>query len=150
MTAMLSVRRITPAVKTSFGIGSKSLFSYDHSFSQLVPGPAAGEGQGGLQPPPTFFGNFEELLRKRCFQIPHFESLISPPTFKVAPQACVHNFTEEKMFSVIKDICYQSWINPVPVQAHVHIKFEVCDPQIAGNALKLSILPSSYVIFFII
>ena len=45
-----------------------------------------GAGGGGLQPP-IFFGNFKELLRKRCFQPPHFESLISPPTFKVAPRA---------------------------------------------------------------
>ena len=52
-------------------------------------GPAEGEGLGGLQPP-HFFGNFKELLRKRCFQPPHFESLFAPPpppTFKVAPRA---------------------------------------------------------------
>ena len=51
-------------------------------------GPAEGEGLGGLQPPPPhFFGNFKELLRKRCFQPPHCESLFSPPTFKVALRA---------------------------------------------------------------
>ena len=36
-------------------------------------GPAEGEGLGGLQPP-HLFGNFKELLRKRCFQPP------PPPT----------------------------------------------------------------------
>ena len=40
-------------------------------------------GGGGVKPP-HFFGIFKELLRKRCFQPPHFESLFSPPTFKVA------------------------------------------------------------------
>ena len=52
-------------------------------------GPAEGEGLGELQPP-HFFGNFKELLRKRCFQPPLFESLFAPPpppTFKVAPRA---------------------------------------------------------------
>ena len=43
-----------------------------------VQGPRRGRGWGGLQPP-HFFGNFKELLRKRCFQPPHFESLFSPP-----------------------------------------------------------------------
>ena len=62
-------------------------FCTDH-----MTGPAEGEGQGGLQPPPHFFGNIKELLRKRCFQPPHFEPLASPPlppppTFKVAPRA---------------------------------------------------------------
>ena len=46
-----------------------------------ITGPAEGEGA------PHFFGNFKELLRKRCFQPPHFESLVSPPIFKVAPRA---------------------------------------------------------------
>ena len=53
-----------------------------------------GAGRASAPPPPThthFFGNFKELLRKRCFQppspLPHFESLFSPPTFKVAPRA---------------------------------------------------------------
>ena len=57
-------------------------------------GPAEGEGQGGASapPPPHFFGNFKELLRKRCFQPPpspppHFESLVSPPLSEVAPRA---------------------------------------------------------------
>ena len=52
-------------------------------------GPRRGRGWGGFSPPPppTFFGNCKELLRKRCFQPPHFESLFSPPTFKVAPRA---------------------------------------------------------------
>ena len=50
-------------------------------------GGGAGEG---LQPP-HFFGNFKELLRKRCFQPPHFKSLFSPPTFKVAPRALYKN-----------------------------------------------------------
>ena len=55
-------------------------------------GPAEGEGLGGIQPPPPHvFGNFKELLRKRCFQPPHFESLFSPPTFKVAPRALYVN-----------------------------------------------------------
>ena len=47
-------------------------------FNMPNSGPAEGEGLGGLQPP-HFFGNFKELLRKRCFQSPHFESLFSPP-----------------------------------------------------------------------
>ena len=49
-------------------------------------GPAEGEGLGGLQPHPTFL-KIIELLRKKCFQPPQFESLVSPHTFKVAPQA---------------------------------------------------------------
>ena len=49
-------------------------------------GPRRGKGWGGLQPP-HFFGNLKELLRKRYFQPPHFESLFSPPTLKVAPWA---------------------------------------------------------------
>ena len=44
----------------------------------LIPGPGEGPGGGGLQPP-HFFGNFKQLLRKLCFQPPHFESLFSPP-----------------------------------------------------------------------
>ena len=46
-----------------------------------------GGGAGGGLQPPHFFGNFKELLRERCFQPPHFESLVSYPTFKVAPRA---------------------------------------------------------------
>ena len=46
-----------------------------------------GRGAEGASapPPPHFFGNFKELLRKRCFQPPtsgHFESLVSPPHFR--------------------------------------------------------------------
>ena len=51
-------------------------------FKRPLAGPAEGEGQGGFSlPPPNFFGNFKELLRKRCFQPPppHFESLFKPP-----------------------------------------------------------------------
>ena len=59
------------------------------SCSSTVNRARGGEGAGGLQPP-HFFGNFKELLRKRCFQLPHFESLFSPPTFKVAPRALVN------------------------------------------------------------
>ena len=60
----------------------------DVNFPSLYQGPRRGRGRGGLQPPPPhFFGNFKELLRKGCFQPPHFESLVSPPTFKVAPRA---------------------------------------------------------------
>ena len=55
-------------------------------FLLKISGPAEGEGQGVLQPP-HFFRNFKELLRKICFQPPDFESLFSPPTFKVAPRA---------------------------------------------------------------
>ena len=44
-------------------------------------------GRAGGASAPQFFGNFKELLRKSCFQPPHFESLFSPPTFKVAPRA---------------------------------------------------------------
>ena len=60
---------------------------YDYHYGSVS---TKGEGQGGFSlPPPHFFGNFKELLRKRCFQPPpppHFESLVSPPTFKVAPR----------------------------------------------------------------
>ena len=56
--------------------------------SPIVPGPTEGGSRGGFSPhPPFFFGNFKELLRKICFQPPHFESLVSPPTFKVASRA---------------------------------------------------------------
>ena len=52
-------------------------------------GPRRGRGTGASAP--HFFGNSKELLRKRCFQPPHFESLVSPPppppTFKVATRA---------------------------------------------------------------
>ena len=50
-------------------------------------GPRRGRGWGGLSPPPHFFENYKELLRKKYFQPPHFESLVSSPTFKVAPRA---------------------------------------------------------------
>ena len=63
-------------------------------------GPAEGEGQGGLQSP-HFFGNFKELLRKRCFHAPHFESQFSPPTFKVAPRALMEN----------ENYCIKSWVS---------------------------------------
>ena len=47
-----------------------------------------GGGAGGAEaPPPHFFENYKELLRKKFFQPPHFESLVSLPTFKVAPRA---------------------------------------------------------------
>ena len=39
-----------------------------------------GGGAGGASAPsPHFFGNFKELLRKKVFSAPHFESLVSPP-----------------------------------------------------------------------
>ena len=51
-------------------------------------GPRRGRGWGGFSPPPPhFFENYKELLRKKCFQPPHFESLVSPPTFKIALRA---------------------------------------------------------------
>ena len=52
-----------------------------------------GGGAGGLQPR-RFFENYKELLRKSVFSPPpHFESLFSPPTFKVALRALsIHLF----------------------------------------------------------
>ena len=47
-----------------------------------------GAGGGGFTPPPPhthFFENYIELLRKRCFQPPHFESLASPPPSPLPP-----------------------------------------------------------------
>ena len=71
------------------------------TINRILTGPAEGEGLGGLQPP-HFFGNFKELLRKRCFQPPHFESLFSPPppppTFKVAPRALSNVLITERLF----------------------------------------------------
>ena len=52
-------------------------------------GGGAGGGAGGAStPPPHFFENYK-VTEKKCFQLPHFESLFSPPpfTFKVAPQS---------------------------------------------------------------
>ena len=67
---------------------------YLHLLIYLFIRARGGGGAGGASaPPPHFFGNFKELLRKRCFQPPHFESLGSPPppppppTFKVARRA---------------------------------------------------------------
>ena len=86
-----------------FKVFQYTVIHYSNSFvfelfsptNRIIPktnaGPAEGEGLGGLQPPPHFFGNFKELLRKRCFQPLHFESLFSPPTFKVAPRALKRN-----------------------------------------------------------
>ena len=34
---------------------------------------------GGGAKTPHFFENYKELLRKKCFQPPHFGSLVSPP-----------------------------------------------------------------------
>ena len=42
-------------------------------------GPVMGGGGGRGASAPNFFVNFKDLLRKRCFQPPHFESLVSPP-----------------------------------------------------------------------
>ena len=50
-------------------------------------GDERGEGGGRLQPP-HFLKNYKELLRKRCFQPPHFEPLVSL-TFKVAPRSLI-------------------------------------------------------------
>ena len=65
-----------------------------------------GAGGGGLQPPPHLFRNFKELLRKRIFQPPHFEPLVSPPpppppTFKVAPRALPVGFKSKRFVSEI-------------------------------------------------
>ena len=53
-------------------------------FNMANSGPAEGEGLGGGLQPPHFFGNFKELLRKRCFQPPHppFWVTIQPPHFQ--------------------------------------------------------------------
>ena len=59
---------------------------YSTVFVEL-PGPAEVGVAGEASSPPHFFGNFKELLRKRCFQPPHFESLVRSPTFKVVPRA---------------------------------------------------------------
>ena len=50
-------------------------------------GGALGEGGRGAEAhsPPNFFGNFKELLRKRCFQPPHFETLFTPPPSHAGP-----------------------------------------------------------------
>ena len=40
-----------------------------------------GAGGGGASAP-HFFENYKELLRKKCLQPPHFESLVSPPLSK--------------------------------------------------------------------
>ena len=59
-------------------LGIVNVFMIVTAVTVTAAGPALGKGQGGLQPP-HFFGNFKELLRTRCFQPPHFESLVSPP-----------------------------------------------------------------------
>ena len=71
------------------GMLKKALLLFSKQFRRILlsySGPAEGEGLGGLQPP-HFFENYKELLRKKCFQPPHFELLVSPPTFKVAARA---------------------------------------------------------------
>ena len=57
---------------------------------------------------PHYFGNFKELLRKRCFQQPHFESLFNPPTFKVAPRALLFDrILATSCFSAKTDTCFK-------------------------------------------
>ena len=60
------------------------------TYSAVRQGPRRGRGRGASAP--HFYGNFKELLRKRCFQPPHFESLFSPLIFKVAPRALLALF----------------------------------------------------------
>ena len=80
--------------------------------SDVLTGPAEGEGLGGLQlaqpPPPHFFENYKELLRKKCFQPlppppPHtnFESLVSPSSFKIAPRALAESIINLRIISVL-------------------------------------------------
>ena len=95
------------------------------SFWILLQGPRRGRGSF------HFFGNFKELLRKRCFQHPpppppththtHFESLVSSPTFKVAPRALYYLGIAQVRFMVLKD-----WIIDVHVQWKLLVGFYFC------------------------
>ena len=48
-------------------------------------------GRASAPPPPHVFENSKELLRKSVFSppLPQFESLVSLPTFKVAPRSLI-------------------------------------------------------------
>ena len=56
-------------------------------FSWPAEGERLGVGASAHPHPLPLFENCKELLRKRCFQPRHFESLVSLPIFKVAPRS---------------------------------------------------------------
>ena len=93
--SMIGINRLCSATFEQLK-GFWATFCSGSNLEQLLPSfRARGGGEAGWAsapaPPSPTFGNFEELLRKRCFQPPppppHFESLFSSPTFKAAPRA---------------------------------------------------------------
>ena len=66
-------------------------------------GPRRGRGWGASAPPPPppphFFGNFKELLRKRCFQPPHFQSSSAGP--ETTPLSVILDGSEESFLKML-------------------------------------------------
>ena len=62
-----------------------------------------GGGAGGLQPL-HFFGNYKELLRKRCFQPPHFQSSSAGPDQPVTQ--CYHK--QSGFYQPVTQHCYKT------------------------------------------
>ena len=83
--------RILPTKSLQLTCYFNHVFGYQIEDSSCVRGlnlrarGGGGAGGGGLHPPPHFFGNFKELLRKRCFQPPHFQSSSAGPESVVWP-----------------------------------------------------------------
>ena len=90
------------------------LYSLDPLYNDLSSGyvryakwqwaPSCATKNATMYPPPHFFGNFKELLRKRCFNSPPPLWVIIQPhpppphthTFKVAPQVLLSLWNSER------------------------------------------------------